>query len=94
MFVPTSNPGNTLLQADGIIQHLDTVKRELRIVVTATAMCFDVPSDCAVILNGERVKLRLLQPTDRVTVFYLTGPRGLHTARRVVAQPGNLFPTS
>ena len=94
MLVAPSNPASSLLQAHGIIQQLDIVNRELRVVVNETAICFDVPPDCEVVLNEEQVKLRLLQPTDRVTVFYLTGPRGLLTARRVVAQPGNLFPTS
>jgi hypothetical protein len=31
---------------------------------------FDVPTDCAILLRGERVKLRLVQPHDCVRLTY------------------------
>lgn len=68
---------------------MDLVSRELQVLIEATLVTFDVPPGCPVLLNDEQVKLRLLQPQDRVTLFYLQGPDGLRTARRVEAQPGD-----
>ncbi len=89
--MPSSNLTGPILQADGIIQQVDTVNRELRVQVNGISLTFDVPPGCTVILNEEQVKLRLLQPADRVKVVYHSGPRGLYTARRVEAQTGNFF---
>ena len=82
-----------MLKADGVIQHVDTVNRELRVEVNGASVDFDVPPDCTVILNDEQVKVRLLQASDRVKVVYHAGPRGLRTAHRVEAQTGNLSPS-
>lgn len=92
--MPSSNSANSFLQADGIVQQVDTVNRELRVLVNGTSVRFDVPPDCAVILHEEQVKLRLLQPEDRVRVFYRAGPRGLHTACRAEVHAGNPSPSS
>lgn len=73
---------SSTLQAEGIIQQVDTVNRELQVLVADTPVCFDVPLDCAVILNDERVKLRLLLPTDRVRITYAEA-QGRRTARLV-----------
>jgi hypothetical protein len=88
--VQSANSAPAILRADGVIQQVDTVNRELRVLVNRTSLSFDVPPDCAVILNAERVKLRLLQPADRVKLFYRAGLRGLRTACRIEAQAGDV----
>jgi hypothetical protein len=88
--VPATNPTPSLLWADGIIQQVDTVNRELWVLVANASLSFDVPPDCAVLLNAERVKLRLLQPADRAHVFYRADLRGLRTACRIEAQAGGV----
>jgi hypothetical protein len=90
--VPASNLTTPILQAEGIIQQVDTVNRELRVQVNGTSVTFDVPPGCTVVLNQEQVKLRLLQPADRVRVVYHAGPCGVRAARRVEAQTGNSSP--
>jgi hypothetical protein len=62
-------------QTDGVVQHVDTVNRELAALVGGALVTFDVPPGCPVVLRGERVKLRLVQPGDPVRVTY-TGARG------------------
>jgi hypothetical protein len=57
-------------QTDGVVQRIDTVSRELTARVGTAVVTFDVPPDCPVVLRGERVKLRLVQPGDRVRVTY------------------------
>ena len=43
---------------------------------------FDVRPDCVITLRGERVKLRLIQPRDRVRVTY-TERQGTRVAAAV-----------
>ncbi|MBY0525890.1 MAG: hypothetical protein K2R98_21030 [Gemmataceae bacterium] len=52
----------------GVVCHVDTLARELHVCCDGQLMVFDLPPGCAVILNGERVKLRLLQPLDAVEI--------------------------
>jgi hypothetical protein len=68
----------------GTLQRIDIVCREVVVRIDGAWMCFDVPSDCAIFLNRERVKLRLLQPTDRVRVAY-NDEQGRHRARVIEA---------
>jgi hypothetical protein len=69
---------------EGTLQRVDTVCREVIVRVDGRWMCFDVPTECAIFLNRERVKLRLLQPTDRVRVAY-RDEDGRHRARVIEA---------
>jgi hypothetical protein len=48
----------------GVIQDVDALAREIRLLTADGERVVDVPPECAVYLNGERVKLRLLQPSD------------------------------
>jgi hypothetical protein len=57
-------------EAEGIIQAVDPVGRELTLAVDGTIVTFYVPLDCPIMLNDERVKMRLLQPMDRACVQY------------------------
>lgn len=70
------------LQTDGVVHGVDTVNRELTVNTGGALATFDVPPDCAVVLRGERVKLRMVQPRDRVHVTY-TRLRGFLVARTI-----------
>ena len=59
-----------VLQADGVVRQVDPVARELEVLVAGDSVSFDVGPECVVTLRGERVKLRILQPRDRVRVVY------------------------
>ena len=60
-----------MFEIDGILQQVDPVARELRVLVNGTVLTLDVPVDCRIFLNGERVKLRLLQALDPVQIRYV-----------------------
>jgi hypothetical protein len=51
----------------GIIQDVDALAREIRLLTADGERVVDVPPECDVYLNGERVKLRLLQPLDHAS---------------------------
>jgi hypothetical protein len=77
-----TQPNDTVLYVDGIIQRVDALAREVTVLTDGVQMLFDVPADCAVLLCGERVKLRLLQPLDHAVVAY--SPRQSPPAARVI----------
>ena len=58
------------LEAEAVVHRVDPVNRELAVFVDGVLVNLDVPSDCAITLRGERVKLRMVQPGDRVRVTY------------------------
>lgn len=67
--------------AEGPIQVVDLVSRTVAVLLHQEGfLIFDVPPDCEVRLNGERVKLRLLQPGDRVQIVFCR-KRGILAAR-------------
>ena len=66
-------------QLDGILEQLDLPSRTAQIRKGERALAFDLPLSCDVLLRGERVKLRMLQPSDRVTVRYRSAA-GRHVA--------------
>ena len=59
-----------IVHIDGVIRRVDPVSREVEVHVGGTTVSFDVRPDCVITLRGERVKLRLIQPRDRVRVMY------------------------
>jgi hypothetical protein len=68
--------------AEGLLQQVDLVNRTVTVLrgadlPTADALAFDVPPTCEILLNGERVKLRMLQPRDRVRLTFYHRPAGL-----------------
>jgi hypothetical protein len=75
------------IQRDGIVHAVDTVGRELSVLVGGAVVTFDVPPGCVVLLRGEPVKLRLIQPGDPVRVIYEEA-RGAAVARRVEVRIG------
>lgn len=74
-------------QADGAIHDVDIVSRELTALVGGELVRFDVPPGCLVVLRGEPVKLRLVQPGDCVRVRYAE-VHGSRVARLVEVQTG------
>ena len=64
------NGTRPVLQADGVVRRVDPVTRELEVLVAGAPVSFDVGPECVVTLRGERVKLRMIQPRDRVQIVY------------------------
>jgi hypothetical protein len=77
---PSTNP--TVYQARGSLVRVDTFNRELTLLVGGAVLDLDVPPSCAIVLNGQAVRLRLLQPQDRLLVAYEPG-LGRGIARRI-----------
>lgn len=75
---------------EGIVRRLDLVGRDLAISIPEGQESFDVPPDCPVILNGERVKMRMVQPGDRVWVTFRRTPDRLVT-QQLDVQPKALL---
>jgi len=67
--MPLVHADNELL-VNGVIEHIDIPGRELRVRTQGMGMDLDVPVSCAILLNDERVKLRLLQDGDFVHIRY------------------------
>jgi hypothetical protein len=81
------------LRIEGIVQRVDTVNRELTLNSAGATVVIDVPSDCPILLRGERVKLRMIQPRDPVRVTCADN-RSIHTARAVEVQSGSPLPVA
>ncbi len=64
------------------LRRVDAVSRQVEVQAGETVRAIDVPTDCPVLLNGELVKLRLLQPRDRARIVYAPGDEGW-TARMI-----------
>ena len=80
------NSCESALEAEAVIHRVDPVSRELAALVEGALVTIYVPPDCEVVLRGERVKLRMLQPRDRVRVAY-TEAAGSLVAREIEMQP-------
>jgi hypothetical protein len=89
MHIP--NAGRSTFQADGVVRRVDPVSREVEVRVAGTPVSFYVRPDCVILLRGERVKLRLIQPRDRVRVAYTDG-RGVPVADAIEVRPGGPSP--
>ena len=61
-------------------------RRELAALVEGILVTIYVPPDCNVVLRGERVKLRMVQPRDRVRVTYTELADSL-VAREIEVRP-------
>jgi hypothetical protein len=81
-----------VLEAEAIVCRVDPVNRELAALIEGVPVTMYVPPDCEVILRGERVKLRMVQPRDRVRVAYTELADSLVT-RAVEVQPAYPSPS-
>lgn len=77
----------------GMVHRVDTINRELTVFVHDDVLTFDVPVGCPIVLHGERVRLRMVQPRDRVNVTY-TPRGGLLIALALEVQPIGPLPDS
>jgi hypothetical protein len=57
-------------ELEGVIQQVDPVSREVVVQHDGQQISFYVPIDCKILLNDERVKLRMLQPMDQVYISF------------------------
>jgi hypothetical protein len=80
-----SNPRGPLADAQGLACRVDSVLREVTVLVGGERVVFDVPPECRVTLRGEPVKLRLVQPGDRLQIAYIVR-RGRLSAFSIEAQ--------
>ena len=71
-----------VLRDEGIVCQVDVINRELALLTKGTRVVFDVPPGCPIVLRGERVRLRLVQPRDRARLTYAIR-RGRPTARSI-----------
>ena len=82
------NNDKPALEVEAVVHRVDPVNRELAALVAGVLVSMYVPPGCAVVLRGERVKLRMVQPRDRVRVTY-TELDGALLAREIEVQPGH-----
>ncbi len=85
------NSCETALEAEAVIRRVDPVNRELAALVEGVLVTIDVPPACEVILRGERIKLRMVQPRDRVRVTYTESANPI-VAHAIEVLPG--YPAS
>jgi hypothetical protein len=76
-----------IVHIDGVVGRVDPVSREVEVHAGGTTVSIDVRPDCIITLRGERVKLRLIQPRDRVRVAYAEY-QGARVANALEVQPG------
>ncbi len=81
----------SVLEAEAVVHRVDPVNRELAALVEGVLVTLYVPPDCDVVLHGERVKLRMVQPRDRLRVTCTQRADSL-VAREIEVQPG--YPAS
>jgi hypothetical protein len=80
---------NGLLRTSaGTLSDVDLVNRTIQVRVGPTALDFDVPRECEIVLNGERVKLHVLQTSDPIQVIHGPGPADTTAKRLEVVSPG------
>ena len=83
-------PHITTERAQGSIHRVDTVEREISVLLSTGLTVFDVPSDCPILLRGEPIKLRLIQPRDHVRIAF-ADHQGRLIAHLLEVQPDTGF---
>jgi hypothetical protein len=73
-------------RAQGTIQRVDTLGREITVLLSTGLEVFYVPPDCPIVLHGERIKLRMIQPRDKVRVTFVRS-RGMLVVKLLEVQP-------
>ena len=54
----------------GIVQNVDLVGRDMKVLLQTGLGVFDIPPDCPIFLHGEQIKLRMVQPRDLVRITF------------------------
>lgn len=83
----------TLIAAEGVIQQVDPVSRQLPVLIDGVPKNFYVPLQCNISLNDAPVKMRLLQPRDRARLEYSV-QHGVSTAHSITVQCCGASPLS
>ena len=86
------NSRGSALEAEAVVHRIDPVNRELAALVGGVPVTIYVPPDCEVVLRGERVKLRMVQPRDRLRVAFTERANPL-VARAIEVQPAYPSPS-
>jgi hypothetical protein len=77
-------------RAWGVVQGIDLVGRDVTVLLQTGVEVFDIPPDCPILLHGEQIKLRMVQPRDYVWItFHRTPQRAV--AEKVEVQPDTGF---
>jgi hypothetical protein len=82
-----SDTDTAVLLADGPVRHVDLINRELTLDHSDGRVEFDVPTDCNIMLRGEPVRLRIVQPRDCARVAYVIR-HGRRAARTIDIRAG------
>ena len=84
------NQGEHTFQAEAVVHRINPITRELAASINNTPVAVYVPPGCDVTLRGERVKLRMVQPGDRVRMAYVADGALADSviARKIEVQPG------
>jgi hypothetical protein len=82
-YAPTGGSAN---HVQGAVQQVDTVGREITVLLSTGIAVFDVPPDCPIFLHGERIKLRMVQSGDQARITF-AGSRDARIASRLEVQP-------
>jgi len=77
-------------RAQGSVQRVDTVGREIIVLLPTGLAVFNVPCDCSILLRGEPVKLRVIQPGDQVQIAFCSR-QGMVVAQLLDVQPDSGF---
>jgi hypothetical protein len=77
-------------RAQGAVQRVNTVEREISVLLPTGLAVFDVPSNCPILLRGEPIKLRLIQPRDHVRIAF-ADHQGRLIANLLEVQPDTGF---
>jgi hypothetical protein len=71
---PAELSGSMPQHAEGTVQRVDTVGREIAVMLPTGLVVFDVACPCVILLRGEPIKLRVLQPGDWVRITFFASP--------------------
>ena len=79
--MPRRNRYKPAVEAEAIVHSVDPVNRELGVVIVGSLVNIYLPPNCDIVLRGERVKLRMVQPGDRVLIDIVDGAITLKKAQ-------------
>jgi hypothetical protein len=81
----TPKPCGPGILIEGVARRIDAVARELTVDAGGALVAIDVPPNCPITLRGERIKLRMLLPCDRLRVTCAQSP-GARVASAIEVQ--------
>jgi hypothetical protein len=84
----TRNSYEPPLKTEAVVQRVDPISRELIVLIDGVLTTIYVRPGCDVVLRGERIKLRMVQPRDRVRVTYNEHAKSM-IADAIDVQPGH-----